>query len=119
MSSHTWEVLLAGGLVANALLGFGYRVYRLSKGGPMADVVGQAILGVLLAALGIAAAVGAGWVRWPSLAYGLLFALVVMPVWTLAILIPLPPGAVDYGFTAIYWASLVLIAVAAIRAIAL
>jgi hypothetical protein len=116
MSSHTWEVVLAAGLIANALLGFAYRVHRLSKGGPMADVVGQAILGLALAGLGIAAASGAGWVRWPALVYGLLFALVVMPVWTLAVLIPLPPRAVDFTFTGVYWVTLVLIAVAALAA---
>jgi hypothetical protein len=116
MSSHTWEIVLAAGLIANALLGFAYRVHRLSKGGPMADVVGQAILGVVLAGFGIAAAGGAGWVRWPALFYGLLFALIVMPVWTLAVLIPLPPHAVDYAFTAVYWVTLLLIAIAALAA---
>jgi hypothetical protein len=114
MSSHSWGAVLAGALVANALLGFGYRVYRLSKGGPMADVAGQAVLGTLLALLGLAAALGAGWVRWPALVYALLFALVVMPIWTLAVLIPLPPRGADYAFTGVYWATLVVIVIAAL-----
>ena len=80
----------------------------------MGDVIGQAVLGVFLVALGMAAALGAGWVRWPALGYALLFGILVMPVWTLAVLIPLPPERVDYAFTAVYWGSLVLIAVAAL-----
>jgi hypothetical protein len=114
MKTHTWELILGGALVANAALGFGYRVYRLSRGGPMGDVIGQGVLGVFLAALGAAAALGAGWVRWPALVYALLFALLVMPIWTLAVLIPLPPERVDIAFTVVYWTSLVLIAVAAV-----
>jgi hypothetical protein len=44
-------------LVLNASLGLGYRIFRLSKGGPMGDVIGQALLAALLAgtALGVAA----------------------------------------------------------------
>lgn len=99
----------------NAVLGFGYRVYRLGKGGPMGDVIGQAVLGVFLAALGIAVAAGAGWPRWPALVYGLLFGVVVMPLWTLAVLIPLEPERADYAFTAVYWLSLVAICVAALQ----
>ncbi|MEA2461074.1 MAG: hypothetical protein QOH90_1251 [Actinomycetota bacterium] len=114
MTAHTWELVLGISLLVNAVLGFGYRVYRLSKGGPMGDVVGQAILGVLLTGLGVAALAGAGWPRWPALIYGLLFGLVVMPVWTLAVLIPLPPEGVDYAFTTVYWVSLAAIAAAAI-----
>lgn len=114
MDTDTWQAILALGLIINALLGFGYRVYRLSRGGPMGDVIGQAVLGVLLVTLGIAAAAGAGWPRWPALTYGILFAVVVMPVWTLAVLIPLPPERVDYSFTAVYWATLVLIVVSAL-----
>lgn len=116
MDSDTWQLILALGLIANALLGFGYRVYRLSRGGPMGDVIGQAVLGALLVTLGVAAATGAGWPRWPALTYGILFALVVMPIWTLAVLIPLPPERVDYGFTAVYWGTLVLIVIAALAA---
>ena len=114
MTSHTWELVLAIALILNAVLGFGYRVHRLGKGGPMGDVIGQAVLGVALAVLGVAVAAGAGWPRWPSLVYGLLFALVVMPIWTLAVLIPLPPERVDYAFTVVYWLSLAVICVAAL-----
>ena len=46
-------------LVLNASLGLGYRIFRLSKGGPMGDVIGQALLGALLA--GTAVGVAAGW----------------------------------------------------------
>lgn len=109
-----WQTVLVGALAANAALGFGYRVYRLTKKGPMADVVGQAILGILLGALAVGAAGGHGWARWAALAYGLLFGLVVMPVWTLAVLLPLPPGRIDYAFTAAYWAALAAIVLSAI-----
>lgn len=114
MDSDTWQIVLIAGLLVNAALGFGYRVYRLGKGGPKADVVGQAILGGLLAGLASALALGAGWPRWPALVYGLLFGVVVMPIWVLAVLIPLRPRAIDYAFTGVYWAVLVLIAVAAL-----
>ncbi|MDQ3953643.1 MAG: hypothetical protein M3279_11890 [Actinomycetota bacterium] len=113
MDSDTWRLALVAGLLVNAALGLGYRVYRLSRGGPRSDVVGQAILGVLLAGLAAALAEGAGWPRWPALVYGLLFGVVVMPVWVLAVLIPLRPRALDYAFTGVYWAVLVLIVVAA------
>jgi hypothetical protein len=114
MTEHTWELVLGISLVANALLGFGYRVYRLSRGGPMGDVIGQGVLGIFLLGSGIATLAGAGWTRWPALFYAVLFGLIVMPVWTLAVLIPLPPGKVDYAFTVVYWLSLAAIAVSAI-----
>jgi hypothetical protein len=38
----------------------------------------------------------------------------VMPIWTLAVLIPLPPERLDYAFTALYWVTLVMTGVAAI-----
>jgi hypothetical protein len=116
MTAETWQVLLAAALAMNAVLGFGYRVYRLSKGGPMGDVVGQAILGVMLAGLAVAVAADAGWARWAALGYGLLFGVVVMPLWTLAVLLPLPPKRIDYAFTAVYWMLLLVIVVAAIAA---
>lgn len=112
MDSDTWRIVLAAGLLVNAALGLGYRVYRLRKGGPKADVVGQAILGALLTMLAVPLALGAGWPRWPALVYGLLFGVVVMPIWVLAVLIPLRPRAVDYAFTGVYWSVLVLIVVA-------
>jgi hypothetical protein len=80
----------------------------------MADVVGQAILGALLVVLAVGAAGGHSWARWGALVYGLLFGLVVMPVWTLAVLLPLPPGRVDYAFTGVYWGTLAAIVLAAI-----
>jgi hypothetical protein len=114
MTAETWQLLLASALALNAALGFGYRVFRLTKGGPMGDVAGQAILGVMLAALAMAVALDTGWARWVALAYGLLFGLVVMPIWVLAVLLPLPPRRIDYAFTALYWVGLAVIVVAAI-----
>ncbi len=109
-----WETALIGALGLNAVLGLGYRIYRLSKGGPVADVVGQAVLAVLLVGLALAVAGGAGWARWGAVVYGLLFGLAVMPVWTLAVLIPLPPRALDYAFAATYWAALVVVVAAGV-----
>ena len=114
--SGAWQSILVGGLAANAALAFGYRLYRLGKGGPLGDVVGQGVLAALLAAMAIAVASDVGWVRWAALSYGLLFGVLVMPVWTLAVLLPLPPKAPDYAFTIVYWLSLVAIVMAAIAA---
>lgn len=108
------DSVLFAALVISAALVFGYRVYRLTKGGPVADVWGGAVLAILLLVLGVLVAADVGWARWPALAYGLLFALVVMPIWVLGVLLPLDPGATDYLFTGLYWASLVLIVVAAL-----
>jgi len=116
MTSDAWQLALAVLLGSNAAVGFGYRVYRLTKGGPISDVIGQAILGVLLIGLAIAAASGAGWPRWGALIYALLFGVAVMPVWVLAVLIPLQPRWIDYAFTGLYWAGLVAIAISAIAA---
>ena len=107
------QVFLVAALGFNAALGFGYRVYRLTKGGPLGDVTGQAVLAVVLAVVAVGVATDQGWGRWAALVYGLVFALVVMPLWTLAVLLPLPPGRVDYAFTGLYWAALVAIVVAA------
>lgn len=109
-----WRFVLVAALLVNASTGLGYRVYRRSQGGPKSDVIGQAILGGLLCVLAAALAAGAGWPRWGALVYGLLFGVVVMPLWVLAVLIPLRPRAVDYAFTASYWALLGLIVVAAL-----
>ncbi len=114
MGDDFWRQLLIVALTLNATAGFAYRTYRLMKGGPLADVIGQAILGVLLAGLAIALAAGMGWPRWPALAYGLLFGVLVMPIWVMGVLIPLRPTAVDYSFTAFYWLSLVAIVIAAL-----
>ena len=111
---ETWELVLIVALGFNAVAGFGYRVYRLTKGGPLGDVTGQAILGLLLGATAVAVAADQGWATWVALIYGVLFAVVVMPVWTLAVLLPLPPGAVDYAFAVVYWAALVAIVIAAL-----
>ena len=98
----------------NAALVFGYRIFRLSKGGPIADAIGGAILAVILAGIALGVGAGAGWARWAALLYAVFFAFVVMPVWTLGVLIPLPPHGVDIGFTGAYWLSLVLIGVFAV-----
>jgi hypothetical protein len=111
-----WRTVLVTALALNATLGFGYRLYRLTKGGPLGDVVGQAVLGAILVAMALGVAVGVGWVRWVALAYALAFGLVVMPVWVLAVLIPLSPQSPDYAFTAAYWLALGVIAVAAVAA---
>lgn len=109
-------MVLAGGLLTNAAIGLGYRIHRLGHGGPRADVVGQAILSAILVGLAVALVMGAGWARWPALGYGLLFGVIVMPIWALAVLIPLPPGPLDYAFTAFYWFALAVIVIAALAA---
>jgi hypothetical protein len=108
------KTVLVTALVLNAFLGFGYRLLRFFKGGPLGDVVGQAILGALLVGLAVAVGTGAGWARWAALAYGLLFGLVVMPIWTLAVLIPMRPARLDYAFTAVYWGALAAVVIAAL-----
>ncbi|HEV3472916.1 MAG TPA: hypothetical protein VG408_06880 [Actinomycetota bacterium] len=114
MRLYGWELALALGLGINAALGFGYRVYRLTKGGPLGDVIGQAILGLVLAGLAGGVAADQSWARWGALIYGLLFGVAVMPVWVLAVLIPSDPQRVDYAFTAIYWATLLFVIAAAV-----
>jgi hypothetical protein len=109
-----WRTILIVALAINASLGFGYRVYRLSKGGPIADVWGQAVLGVLLAVVAAFVGMDAGWARWAALVYGLLFALAVLPVWILGVFIPMRPRAPDYAFTGVYWVALFVIVIAAI-----
>lgn len=109
-----WRYLLVGGLALNAVTGFGYRVYRLTKGGPMPDVWGQAVLGVFLALLAVLIGFGADWARWLALAYAAIYAFVGMPVWILGVLLPLPPRAIDYAYAVVYSAVLIVIAVAAI-----
>lgn len=116
MNDDAWRSVLAAALSVNAVLGLAYRVFRLTKGGPRSDVVGQAILGTLLGVTAIGAAVGAAWSRWVALVYGGLFGLAVMPVWVLAVLIPLRPKAIDYAFTGAYWLNLFVIVAAALAA---
>jgi hypothetical protein len=109
-----WRVVLVAALGINAIIGVAYRVVRLRRGGPSADVVGQAVLGLLLAGLALAAFSGAGWARWAALVYGLLFGLVVMPVWTLAVLLPLRPRPLDVAYAVVYWLCLAAIVAAAV-----
>jgi hypothetical protein len=103
MNTDAWRAVLVAALIANALLGVGYHTWRLTRGGPMADVIGRAVLGVVLLALAIAVALEVGWAHWAALIYGLLFGLAAMPVWVLGVLLPLEPGKLDYAFTAAYW----------------
>lgn len=114
MTEDAWRAVLVTALAVNAALGFGYRAYRLTKGGPMPDVVGQAILGALLGGIAVAVARDVGAARWAALAYGVVFGIAVMPVWTLAVLIPMRPRWPDYAFTAAYWLALGVIVVAAV-----
>jgi hypothetical protein len=114
MSSDLWRVVLSAALLANAALGLAYRVYRLRRGGPPADVVGQALLALVLGLVALLVGNGVGWSRWVALAYGLLFGVVVMPVWILAVFIPLRPGRLDIAYAALYWTLLGAIAAGAL-----
>lgn len=114
MTGDAWRDILVVALVLNAVVGFGYRVYRLSKGGPIADVWGQAILGGLLTLGALLVGIGVTWVRWIALIYAVTFAIVVMPVWVLGVLLPMRPGAIDYAFTAFYWVALLVVGVAVV-----
>ncbi|MDQ3217385.1 MAG: hypothetical protein ACR2I4_02905 [Actinomycetota bacterium] len=114
MGEDMWRIVLSGGLCLNAVAGFAYRLFRLSKGGPLGDVLGQAVLGVVLLALAVAAATGASFAAWASLLYATAFGVVVMPLWVVAVLIPLRPHRVDLVFTAVYWLALIGIGVAAL-----
>jgi hypothetical protein len=116
METDTWRAVLAAALAVNAALGLGYRMVRLARGGPMADVVGQAILGALLIVLAVGAYMGMGAAITGGLLYGALYGVVVMPIWTLAVLIPMRPGPLDVGFTVAYWILLAVIVLAAIAA---
>ena len=116
MKAETWETILVAALVINAIIGLAYRVYRRTKGGPIADVWGQAILGVLLCLIAAAIALNGDWPRWIALSYAVLFAVVVMPVWVLGVLLPLRPRALDYSFTVTYWVLLIAIGIAALLA---
>jgi hypothetical protein len=114
MTRDALVALLSGALALNAVLGFGYRVFRLTRGGPMGDVIGQGMLGALLVGLALGIASGATALRWAALAYAVVFGVLVMPLWTIAVLIPMRPGRVDAGFTTLYWVTLAVIAVAAL-----
>jgi hypothetical protein len=109
MNGDLWRAVLAAALATNAVLGVSYRVYRLRRGGPAADVVGQALLGALLAVLAFAVAAGTGWSHWAALAYGAVFGLLVMPLWMVAVFIPMRPGPVDAAYASGYWSALAVI----------
>lgn len=114
MTADLWRTILVVALCVSALTAFSYRLYRYGKGGPVGDVWGQGVLAVLLLGLAAALATGGDWARWPAFAYAVVFAFVVMPIWILAVLIPLPPGKLDYAFTALYWTTLVAIGLSAL-----
>ncbi len=114
MDENLWVDVLIAALVLNAVLGFGYRLYRLSQGGPITDVIGQGLLGIMLGSLALFLAVGHAWPRWVALVYALAFGLVVMPIWVLGVLIPSSPRALDYAYTFVYVAGLVATALAAL-----
>ena len=106
--------MLSAALCVNAVAGFAYRLFRLSKGGPLGDVLGQAVLGILLLALAVATATGTSFATSASLVYAALFGVVVMPLWVVSVLIPLRPQRLDLVFTAVYWLALIVIGVAAL-----
>lgn len=110
----TWQTVLIAALLISGSLVFAYRLYRTTRGGPAADAAGGAALLGLLGALAWALAADMLWVRWVALAYAVLFGIVVMPIWTLAVLIPLPPRALDWGFAVLYWLTLPVIGIAAL-----
>jgi hypothetical protein len=112
----TAATVLVGALSLNAAIGVGYHTYRLTRGGPLSDVTGQAILGALLTLVAVGVAQGWAPARWISLAYALIWGLVVMPIWVLAVLIPMGPRWHDYAFTGVYWVGLGIVAAASIAA---
>ncbi len=89
-------------------------MFRLRRGGPRADVTGQAILGALLGFLAAGVGLEWDWAPWAALVYGALFGVIVMPLWTLAVFIPARPGPVDKAFAIVYWAALALIVIASL-----
>lgn len=107
------ETLLIGSLCAVAALGLCYRAYRATRGGPVTDVWGQAVLGVGLGLLALGVANDVIWSRWAALIFSIVFTILVMPVWVVGVLIPMRPGTIDYAFAAAYWVGLITIGVAA------
>ena len=78
------------------------------------DLYGGMALALLL--VGVAAGVLAefGWMRWVAFGYAALFALVVTPIWVLAVVIPARPDTLEKALVGAYWLSLAAIAVAAL-----
>jgi hypothetical protein len=108
-SALTWS------LISLAILGLVYRIYVWKlKDGAVADVLGQAVLAVVLVlvATGVAAEVSIA--RWTALVLALFFAVVVIPVWVLAVLIPSRPKALDVAFTFLYEALFIASAILAL-----
>lgn len=103
--------MLVGALVVNGLIALVHRVLRHRRGGPINDVYGGIGLCLLLLALAGGIAAGAHGLRWAALSYALVFAVVVTPVWVLAVVIPARPEPREYILVGAYWASLVAIAV--------
>lgn len=101
-------------LIVSGVLAFGYRLYRMRKGGPTPDAVGGAVLAVGLAGVAIAFASGTLWVRWIALGYALLFGLVVTPIWVLAVFIPARPRPWETLVIVAYWISVATVGVSAI-----
>jgi hypothetical protein len=115
-TADPWQAILVAALVVNGLSLAGYRTYRFAKGGPRADAIGGAVLAALLIVLAVLVVNDVSLALWAAAVYGLLFALIVMPIWVLAVLIPMRPGPLDYAFTGFYEATLVAIVVAALAA---
>lgn len=108
---------LALSLAWVALLGVGYRFYRYrNRRGPLEDFLGQVVLGVVLLLLAAAATAEVGAIKWTALGFGLIFGVVVMPIWILAVFIPGEPRKIDYWFVALYYLGLVATVVAALAA---
>jgi hypothetical protein len=109
-----WRVVLVVALICSGLSAAGYRAYRFTRGGPRADAIGGAVLALLLVL--VAAGVGAdlSWARWVALVYGLVFGILVTPVWILGVYIPSRPEPLDHALTGLYLLSLVTTIVAAL-----
>lgn len=99
--------------MVNGLVALVHRVLRHRKGGPILDVYGGIGLCLLLLALAGGIASGVHGLRWVALFYAVLFGLLVTPVWLLAVVIPARPRPREYILVGAYWASLLVIGVAA------
>lgn len=113
---ESWKTILVVCLALTAALGLGYRIYRWTKKGPPGDVWGQAVLAAVLIALAVGVGRDWTWARWASVGFGAFFGAVVMPLWVLAVLIPMRPRRLDIAYTAAYWALLIVLVIAGIAA---